>query len=203
MTRERFSELWERVGASGDPAPVHERLSRLYSEPHRHYHDLRHIQTCLAVLDEVRHLAGRPDEVELALWFHDVVCEPGATDNEERSAELAVRVLRDAGLPEDTGERVAAMILATRHETPPEEEDAMLVVDIDLVGLGSEPEVFRENGRRIREEYRRYSEEEFREGQAALFGRFLARPTIYVTSRFHDLYEEAARRNLRDLLARR
>ena len=71
-------------------------LEAAYSEPHRHYHDRRHIQQCLALLDEVPELMESERRVlTWAIWWHDAIYDPRASDNEARSAELAKRELRD------------------------------------------------------------------------------------------------------------
>ena len=57
-------------------------LSRHYAEPHRHYHTLTHIFRCLRQLDAAKSLIEAPDAVEIAVWFHDVVHDPEACDNE-------------------------------------------------------------------------------------------------------------------------
>ena len=94
---ERWQRLWHTAGANGKPDPWYETLTHRYSEPHRHYHTRRHIADCLAEFDVVRFNASRPEAVEFALWFHDAVYNPKATDNEEQSAALAKVFLEAAG----------------------------------------------------------------------------------------------------------
>ena len=48
-----------------------------YRSPGRHYHDLRHIEDCLAKLDRVAGLQARDREILTeAIWWHDVVYDP-------------------------------------------------------------------------------------------------------------------------------
>lgn len=53
------------------------------------YHNLEHIAACLSLLEEYKHLASGYNQVEVALWYHDVVYDPKQKDNEEKSAALA------------------------------------------------------------------------------------------------------------------
>ncbi len=53
----RWSRYWRNLGAEGDPGPVYELLSDLYSERHRAYHTLTHLSHCLDELKDARHLA--------------------------------------------------------------------------------------------------------------------------------------------------
>ena len=79
--------------------PVVRDLLARWSEPQRRYHTVAHLT---AVLDHVDALAGRAedaDAVRLGAWFHDAVYRPDRSENEERSAQLAVRALREAGSP--------------------------------------------------------------------------------------------------------
>ena len=93
--RERWLDLWQRLqqqGAEGDQERVYRLLSQAYCESHRAYHTLAHVAHALKEFDSVRELAKDPDAVELALWFHDVVYDIGARNNEEESARLAAAV---------------------------------------------------------------------------------------------------------------
>ncbi len=112
---ERWSRFWRRLEADGSPEPVYRLLSDLYAEPQRAYHTLRHLTHCLDEFEDARYLAEHPNDVEMALWFHDAIYDPKATDNEARSAELARRTAAEARLPEAFGTRVAALVLATQH----------------------------------------------------------------------------------------
>src|SRR6185436_9293929 len=91
--QERWRRLWQAAGATGEPAGWYEKLTAAYAEPQRHYHNQQHIAECLAEFDRARHLTQQPVELELALWFHDAVYEPKASDNEEQSAALAQHCL--------------------------------------------------------------------------------------------------------------
>lgn len=193
-----WSRLWTGLGAKGDGVETMRALLERYSEPWRKYHTLRHLRDCLELFASSAGLAGRPAEVEAALWFHDAVYDPRAPggDNEEQSARLAEASLREAGVASDTVARVAKLILTTRHVAPPREPDGELTVDIDLAILGAEEPRFSEYERQIREEYAFVPETAFREGRASVLRMFMKRPRIYHTERFFAALERRARLNL-------
>jgi len=109
--------LWERIEAQGDAHPPYHDLAQRLTEPHRAYHTMHHILYCLDEMAPVRPLAVDPDAMEMALWYHDAVYETHATDNEEQSAALAARILRDASVPEPFVQRVVRLIMATKDHT--------------------------------------------------------------------------------------
>jgi len=198
----RWLQLWNRAGAKGDPYSPCADLVRRYSEPHRFYHTLSHITHCLEELECARHLAVDPDAIEMAIWFHDAIYDTRASDNEERSAELAVRVLRDASLPGAFGRNVSDLILTSKHRDLPPLIDGQIFADVDLSILGQATAAFDEYEEQVRREYARVPDVLFAAGRSAILGSILHRPNIYSTTPFRSKYEEQARKNLARSLGR-
>ena len=174
---------------------LYEKLIASYSEPHRHYHTLQHLEECFARFDEIADLAAHPEAVELALWFHDAIYDTRRSDNEQRSADWA---RASTGNP-----HVHALIMATRHDAVPEGADAQALVDVDLWILGAPAPRFDEYETQVRAEYGWVPGLIYRRKRREILEGFLARPTIYNTDRFIERYEPAARANLARSLARR
>ena len=197
MIRTRWSALWLRLGASRVPdiEPV---LARL-SEPQRHYHTLAHVRHCLSVYDRG---PQHDDAVELALWLHDVIYDPQAKDNEERSAAWCVELGRQAGIAADVLARAERCILATRHRHLPIAGDEQLTVAIDLAILGESPEHFRTYDRQIRREYSWVPMETYRRERARVLRSFLDRPVIFPMPWFERRLGQRARFNLRQAMHR-
>jgi predicted metal-dependent HD superfamily phosphohydrolase len=201
LSLEAWSALWTRLGARSDPSPLHAAVLARYAEPHRAYHTGEHIARTLSLLDGARERLRRPDEAELAVWLHDLVYDPRATDNEARSADIAAGWLAEGGADAARAERVRALILATRHAAPPEEHDARYVVDADLSILGAAPAEFDRYEIQVREEYRFRSDSEWRTGRARLLRAFLDHPRLFLTPDF-AVFEAPARANLARSIAR-
>src|SRR5687768_11341722 len=89
---ERWKATWEQLDVPITPALLgaYADLIARYSEPHRKYHTVRHLNDCFAKLDEIRTVAERPAEVEVGLWFHDAIYER-SNQNEAKSADLGQR----------------------------------------------------------------------------------------------------------------
>jgi len=200
--RARWPGLWKALGAAHADAELLERLLARYSEPHRKYHTVQHLEECFVQLDAARGLAEHPAEVELALWFHDAIYAPRRQDNEAKSADWARDSLAAAGLPAAAGERVHALVMATRHEAVPEGNDARLVVDVDLSILGAPAERFDEYELQIRGEYRWVPALLFNGKRGEILRQFLARRSIFGTALFRDRLERQARANLTRSLER-
>jgi len=182
------------------PAGVFEALVARYGEPHRAYHTLQHIGECFAQSDHVRDV-HRPGEVWLALWFHDAIYNPRASDNEARSAQWARAVLVESGAPATTIEEVERLILATQHDATPQDHDAQIVVDIDLSILGADADRFQEYEVQVRREYAWVDDDAFRHGRTKVLRSFLERPFIYSTADFRARFEARARSNLAGSIA--
>src|SRR5437667_9412794 len=112
--RFKWMELWQKLGVDKDPQPCVDELEARYTEPHRAYHNFAHSADCLKQFEAAKHLAEAPLAVELAIWFHDAVYDPRASDNEERSAELAAKLANEFALPGQLQHQVKHLILITK-----------------------------------------------------------------------------------------
>ncbi len=192
-----WQRAWTGIGAVGEGGALFAQLKAAYAEPQRHYHTQQHLGECLSAFDAARSLAEHPDEVELALWFHDAIYDIKGHDNEQRSADWARDALTDAGVATEAAERVHALVMATRHTAVPVGRDEQLLVDIDLSILGAERPRFDQYEQQIRQEYAYVPGFLFRRKRREIFKGFLDRPAIYSTPRLHDALEARARDNLR------
>ena len=79
-----------RRGVLG-PAEFWSLLASAYTSPDRAYHTLDHLRELCQWFARVEDGPGwtRPQQVLLAVLFHDAVYVPSRHDNEKRSAELA------------------------------------------------------------------------------------------------------------------
>ncbi len=194
--------LWQALDvAEPDPALLPALLAR-YAETHRHYHTQQHLDACLAHIEAVRGLAQRPDEVLLALWFHDAIYDIGAADNEQRSADWAREAILSAGAAPEVAARVHALVMVTRHDCAPATPDEALLLDADLSILGQRTEVFDAYEEQVRREFASVPEDIRRVRRARILQQFLDRPRIYHTDHFHDAWEVRARANLQRSIQR-
>jgi predicted metal-dependent HD superfamily phosphohydrolase len=168
-----------------------EAVCRQYTGPGRYYHTLDHIQSVTETVESLGSHARNPNAVRLATWLHDVIYDSKASDNEERSAELAEGLCEKLSIPE--GRLVGSLILKTKTHDGGDDPDAQVLIDADLAILGEREPIYRIYADKIRLEYSWVPEPEYRRGRQEILERFLARPRI-----FHFLIhlEGPARRNI-------
>jgi predicted metal-dependent HD superfamily phosphohydrolase len=198
----RWQGLVSRLGGTDPRQRCLLELQAAYNEPHRYYHNVTHLRGCLKLVDPLRGHFKRPDEAELALWFHDAVYRSRSNSNEADSALWARRFIDESGIPAEVGDRVATMILATRHEAGELKGDTALTCDIDLAILGVPAEVYDDFEARIRREYGWVEEAAYVEGRLQVLQRFLDRPSVYDSAVMRSLLEDSARSNLRRWIQR-
>ena len=195
-SKERFERVKVRQGV------LVAELADVYSQPHRHYHTLTHIEHCIGELNCVWWYAVHLEELKWALIFHDAVYDPTRHDNEARSADWAGRIMTEFGRPEEEQRRVRELIMATAHTAEPHTGDRALMCDIDLSILAAEEGVFDEYDRAIRAEYEFVPEARYREARAEILRGFLRRKRLFHTALYREHHEARARANLERALAR-
>ncbi len=192
LLRRQWHELL-RTGAVADPL-IEQSFAEVcahYAAPGRFYHTLDHIRDMLGTVASLAAHVRNLHAVKLAVWLHDVIYDSKASDNEERSADHALRLCERLGMQD--GPRVAALILTTKSHDPDEDADARVLVDADLAVLGACESVYQAYAADIRREYAWVSETAYCTGRRQVLERFLAQPAIYYHLR---QLEEGARRNL-------
>ena len=198
----RFGEIWRRC-ADSPPSPsastVYGDLRDRLSEKFREFHNLGHIDDCLARFDEVSAHLDDPDAVEIALWFHDAIYVPGDPANERQSAALFLT--HAAGTAPAFRRRVCALVLTTRRNRTPRSNDCKFIDDIDLAGFGASWDDFMYNGGLLRREFAAQSDADYYRGLSSFIHSLKRRPRFFRTEWFARRYEKQAQDNLTRLLA--
>jgi predicted metal-dependent HD superfamily phosphohydrolase len=205
--RDRWDAMWNLLEASPRTGLFETILSR-YDESHRHYHTAVHLQECLDAFDLLRDLCRFPGEVEFAIWFHDAIYNSARSDNEELSAELALKSLEKSGGEIEGAHRIHAMILGTRHHSVQSEKMALLkesdcgiLMDCDLRIFSESEERFSQYEHQVRKEFFSVNDAQFYRGRLRVLENFYRRNRIYQSKLFYNLYEEKARNNLEKSIA--
>lgn len=163
-------------------------LRDLYSEPHRYYHGLAHIEDLLSMAESEGKYSY---EMVTTILFHDAVYYPQSKFNEELSAALYRYDMRSSA-----DLRVVEAIIASKNHLDPVNEDlspwVLNFLDYDLAGLASNK--FEENSARIFLEYKdAVTFDVFLEGRAKFFMSLLSRKCLYWK---HPQWDEPARDNI-------
>ena len=189
-----LQEDWNKVCASIEHNDEQSWASveEAYNKNQLAYHNLTHIADCLRKFRDSNHLAQDPLAIEVAIWFHDIIYDPKASDNEEQSACVAKSFLLDSPL----AHKVFELILDTSHHQEPQNNDGKLICDIDLSILGSDTEDYLAYAKAIREEYSWVSSTDYTRGRSKVLENFLSRERIYSLPFFEEKYEQQARSNL-------
>lgn len=197
----RFASLVERLGGDATAAgEVFDRLRAAWSAKERRYHDLEHLADCLRELDAANAPPAEADVAELALWFHDAVYDPGARDNEERSAKLLLAESTELRLPDEIASHAADCVRATAHgSSSANTPAALLVADVDLSILGKDPLRFMEFEDSVGEEFASVPSWVFERARGRFLASLLASP-IFRTEHFRERYEDRARAQISGLL---
>jgi predicted metal-dependent HD superfamily phosphohydrolase len=200
VDKQRFTSLWRRCqtggGAGADADDVYKEVHDYYSEPGRYYHTRKHIGHCLSQFDLSAGEMEDADAVEMAIWFHDLIFDLDAQDNELRSARRFVE-LADHSMDAAFKIKVYELIMATAPPRLPKTTDQGFMLDIDLSSFGLPWDDFVRDSTAVRKESPQLSDTEFFPGQRAFLESLVNRDHFYFTEFFRSRIEETARRNIR------
>ncbi len=192
---------WHSLVAAGFAAERIDAVLFSHREPHRVYHDQRHLAQ---ILDDAAHLLIELSPAQaLAVLFHDAVYVPGAMSgaNEALSAQL-LRVYAQ-GIDAAIVRQAASIVIDTAQHLPTSEA-AAAVLDLDLLRLAAAADEFEQYSRELFFELHPLTPaidgerwRSFTARRALAFERLLARPRIYSTPQCLLRFESAARANLR------
>lgn len=182
-----------------EPQKILNILIAAYTEKQRAYHTVQHIYECLSLLKSIRSKLTDAHAVALALWFHDVIYDPQAKDNELKSAEIFEQYMAQ-DLPLDTLEKIKRWILATQKHASTDESDLQFLLDIDLAILAAAPERFIQYEQQIQQEYAWVDPEVYLIKRKEVLAHFYQSVPLYQTTYFQKTFELSAKQNLKSTL---
>lgn len=191
----QLDRWWPLPGAEA----LRDELAAAYADPHRGYHDTRHLTEVLQRIDELLDtddLGVDRTTVRLAAWFHDSVYDgrPGA---EERSAQWAEQSLPAVGVAPDRVAEVARLVRMTEHHCPAEDDRPGAVLsDADLGILAADPQRYADYTSAVRREYAHVPDRAFAEGRSAILRELVAKATLFHTAYAREHWEARARANV-------
>jgi predicted metal-dependent HD superfamily phosphohydrolase len=173
-----------------------EEIVTCYSEKHRYYHKLNHLENLIADLKDVKQDIFDWDSVLFAVLYHDIVYLPTNNKNEEHSAEVANQRLAEILFPKNRILKSYSMILATKLHSQTTDSDTNYFTDADLSILGQEWDKYHIYTKQIRLEYSVYLNSDYNNGRRKVLNHFLAMDRIFKTQFFYNKYELQARENI-------
>ncbi len=186
---------------------IEQTLISAYTDSQRHYHNLEHI---LAVLELCEANIFEPDQrllLNLTAWFHDVIYDPLAADNEKQSALFMAKILAPLKLPADLITQAQSLILATQDHLLAPDTLTQVLVDADLAILAAHPDDYDRYAEAVRQEYAQVPDELFYKGRL----QFLEKIQAHIQSSGHlyhhlkPIHEQLASENIQreiDLIRR-
>lgn len=174
---------------------TYQQLTEHYNQPERAYHNLQHLTECFQHLYAYPHRIDHFAQLEMALWFHDVIYNPQSTSNEQDSANWAVNFLQACHVASQDVQLINTLIMTTQHHQATTNLEK-LMIDIDLLILASSATRFKQYEQQIRSEYQFVPNDVFAVKRKEILQHFYERSFIYQTDYFHQNFEQQARINL-------
>ena len=171
-------------------------IEQNYSCKNRHYHTLSHLDNLLQVLLEVEDKIENWETILFTLYYHDIIYNALKLNNEEQSAELAEKRMKQINVPRKIIENSKAQILATKNHLDNSVSDTNYFTDADLSVLGQNLETYTTYYQNVRKEYSIYPNVIYNPGRKKVLTHFLEMERIYKTEHFFHKLEVQAKDNL-------
>ncbi|MCA0231437.1 MAG: hypothetical protein LCH91_13280 [Bacteroidetes bacterium] len=202
MLRETFVELLANY--TGNTQLINElwaEIEKNYSSKKRHYHTLQHLEHLLKQLQEIKGEILHWDTIIFTLYYHDIIYNSLNSNNEEKSATLAEKRMRQISVASEHIERCKNQILATKSHAQSPDSDTNFFTDADLSVLGQDWSIYSQYYQNVRKEYFIYPDFVYNPGRKKVLHHFLSMKRIFKTDFFFGKFEEQARINLAHELA--
>jgi predicted metal-dependent HD superfamily phosphohydrolase len=180
---ELISELWTEI-------------EKNYSSKKRHYHTLQHLDNLLAQLTVIKGELENWDTILFTLYYHDIIYNSLKSDNEEKSAELAEKRMKQISISNDIIGLCKQQILATKSHIKSTESDTNYFTDADLSVFGQPWETYSLYYKNVRKEYSIYPDFVYNPGRKRVLDHFLEMERIFKTDFFYNKFEMQAKQNL-------
>ena len=174
-------------------------LEKVYSKKLRYYHNLTHLEEMVFWFFKYKEQLQQPNEVLYSVFYHDYVYKVTKKDNELKSAEHAIALLKSNH--QLNKQLVFELILATQLHQHNENVDCNWLIDFDLKILSKDWEDYKSYYQQIRKEYKIYPDFLYNPGRKKALEHFLENKNIYQTQEFRTLFEAKARENIQKEIA--
>jgi len=171
-------------------------IESAYTDASRYYHSMAHLENLLHQLTTVKSHIHNWETILFTLYYHDVVYNVLATDNEAKSADLAEKRMQQIAVPAQLIKDCKDQILATQKHLKSPDPDTNYFIDADLSVLGSHWEIYAAYAQNVRKEYAIYPDEIYNPGRRKVLEHFIAMEQIFKTGFFHSHFEQQAKQNL-------
>jgi predicted metal-dependent HD superfamily phosphohydrolase len=147
-------------------------------------------------LENVKNDIDDLDSFKLSVFYHDIIYDATANDNEKQSAILMQKHLSKTSFTNI--QKCSEQIEATKRHEKSSHLDTNYLLDIDLAILGENESVYENYCNQIRNEYKMYSNRQYYHGRILVLQNLLSSDTIFKTAYFRNIYEKRAKNNLQN-----
>lgn len=197
MLKEIFANLLSNYTADNNLInTLWAEIEQNYSDKNRYYHNLSHLDNLYRELFQVKEKITNWETVLFTLYYHDIIYSSLNFDNEEKSAQLAEKRLKQINVPIEIIEECKLQILATKSHSENSNIDTKYFLDSDLSILGQNAETYLAYYQNIRKEYALYPNLIYNSGRKKVLKHFLNMERIFKTQFFYDKFEANAKLNL-------